>query len=199
MKKIAVFSMVLLLMGFVAIANAATFTGTTYDSFGDFLNDCPGVVVENFNDDKLNVTGLSIDEVGGAGTFNFGYYENIVDKDVNLPAGRFQVIKFDAMGAFGGWFDLANPGGPGSSIDVYIADTNTFVANIPNSQAGQFFGFSNPTPFTMVRLEEGPGAGMETYQIVDLAICPVPVPSSLLLLGTGFLGLLSIGIRRKSA
>jgi len=202
MKKITLLALVLLLVGLVAGVKAADyFTVGSIDDF-NFYNEevykTGQAIVENFNNDKINTPGLTITEVGGAGTFKLGYYENIVDKDVNLPAGRYQVYNYaGGMNGFGGWFDLAGPGGPGSSIDVYVGAT--FVGNIPNTYAGQFWGFfSNIGPFTSVTFVEGPGSAQETYQVVDLAICPaVPVPASLLLLGSGVLGLVGIGIRRK--
>ncbi len=196
MKKIVVLSMVLLLMGFVAAASAANFTFYTSLSEppADFLSYCPTPVAENF-EDAVFVPGFSITEVGGAGSLvASSVYQNIVD--AGTP--RTQTFNYaPGMTAFGGWFDLAKPGGPGVGIDVYVADTNTFVATLPNTFSGQFWAFSSDTSFTGVKFVAGSGSGsQETYQIVDAYVCPVPVPNTLLFLGSGLLGLL--GLRRKN-
>ncbi len=202
MKKILVLAMALLLVGLVGAASAVEnfFFVYTIDDFNYYNIQFNGqrAIVENFENGQINTPGLTITEVGGAGLYQLGYYQNIVDKDVNLPDGRYQVFNYDSMNGFGGWFDLANPGGPGSSIDVYVGAN--YVGNIPNTYVGQFWGFfSNIGPFSAVTFVEGPGSNQETYNIVDLAICPVPVPGSLLLLGSGVLGLVGIGLRRKSS
>ena len=198
MKKIAVLSVFMLLMGVAASANAANyFTVNTIDDFNyynEFVFKTGTAIIENFNDAQINVPGLSITAFGvDQGVFQLGYYQNVVDD----ATGSYQVYSYNYMNGFGGWFDLANPGGPGSSIDVYVGAD--FVVNIPNTSAGEFLGFFSDTPFSAVTFKEGPGSGQETYQVVDLAICPAPIPGSLLLLGTGFLGLVGIGIRRKSS
>ena len=87
MKKIMVLSMVLLLMGFAAVAQA--YTTTEYFAYlpsftgdpGAFTTACPDPAVENFQDAIL-MPGLSISEVGGAGTIALGVYQNTVDIDV---------------------------------------------------------------------------------------------------------------------
>jgi hypothetical protein len=195
MKKIALFLMLLLTMGFVGVAQADLTLYYTYGGAytGDpdaFLTACPDPLVENFEDTVL-VPGFSITEIGGDGTIENGVYKNIVD---NNPL-RYQIFNYDSLYGFGGWFDLYNPGGPGTSIDMYINDNNTFVMNIPNTAAGQFYGFFSTDPFTGVRFEAGPESGVqETYWSVDVAMCPVPIPPAALLLASGLLGL--IGIRR---
>ena len=107
------------------------------------------------------------------------------------------------MTGFGAWFDLAGPGGPGTGIDVYIADTNKFVMSIPSTAVGQFYGFIADTPFTGVSLVDhndiSGGGFQETYALVDMAVCPVPVPPTALLLGSGLLGLVGLRFRKNRA
>ena len=189
MKKLLVLVSIIMLLGFVPAANASF---VTFDNYTSFIAATSNRVIENFEDTTL-VSGLSILEVGGAGSIHDGVYENIVDKDVP----RYQVYQYaPGLWAFGAWLDLKNPGGQGVSIDMYIDDTNTFVGNIPNTFAGEFFGFLNDTPFYGVRFEDGGGAGIqETYYSIDLALAPVPIPAALFLLGPGLLGL--VGLRRR--
>ena len=196
MKKITVLTMVVLLMGMVAAANAANFwTVGTIDEFNYYNVEYSGTtaIVENFNGGQLNTPGLSIDDgLVYAGIYQLGYYQNIVDKDTT-PASE-QTFKYTSMHGFGGWFDLANVNGQGCSIDVYVGAT--LVGNIPNTFTGQFWGVFSGTPFNAVIFKDGGLPGQETYQIVDLAICPAPLPGALLLVGSGLLGM--VGLRRRS-
>ncbi len=149
-------------------------------------------VIENFEDADL-IPGLSITEVNGAGVIQLGYYENIVIADM----GRYQVFNYSKLNGFGGWFDLFHPGGgPGSSIDVFVGAD--YVGNIPDTYKGEFWGFFSNVPFAAVTFVAGPYYVQETYQIVDLAICPVPVPATLLLFASGVLGLVGLSLRRKT-
>jgi len=196
MKKIAVVSVFLfVVMGFAGGVQALTWN--THTNYVSWLNaiDTNNLVSENFEDATLE-PGMSITEVGGAGAIHYGVYENIVDKDAN----RFQVFNMaPAMYAWGAWLDLKNPGGAGTSIDVYINDTNQLVFNVPNTVEGAFVGFVvTDGSFTGVRFEDGLGSGIqETYYSVDMAFArnPVPIPAAFWLLGSGLLGL--VGLRRK--
>jgi len=196
MKRIAVLSVLLLVLGFAGAAQA-NFTVLyqylpTYNP-NSFTYYCSNPLVENFEDTTL-ISGLSIYENNTAGTISLGVYQNIVDQDANPP--DYQEFSYTGgMFGFGGWFDLAGPNGPGSSIDIY-ADGN-FVMNIPNSAAGEFYGFFSDTAFSVVKLVEGPGTFVERYAIVDLALCPVPLPPSALLLGSCLLGLMGLRLRKK--
>jgi hypothetical protein len=200
MKKVAVLSIILLVMGFATVAQA-DYTLTLVSKYlpdtnpDAFTYYCPSPAVENFEDTTL-IPGLSITEVGGAGLIALGVYQNTVDADVP----RYQTFNYSpGMYGFGAWFDLAGPGGPGSEIDVYINDNNQFVMTIPRTAAGEFYGFFSDMAFLGVRLEDhqNPLGVQETYALVDLVVCPIPLPPSAFLLGTGLLGLVGWRTRKS--
>lgn len=201
MRKLAVLTAFVLLLGVVTAAQAAI---TTFTNSAAFFAAFPNLVTENFEDTTL-IPGMSITEVNGAGSIHNGVYENIVRADaLGDPLGataRYQVFNYSPTAyAFYAWVDTANPGGAGSSIDMYINDTNTFVLNIPNTANGDFFGFSSDVAFKGVRFQDGlnPAGVQETYFNVDVGFNPVPVPPAVLLFGTGLLGMVGIRLRRKN-
>jgi len=197
MKKFAFVSMFLLVMSLAAGAQA--YTVSTYTNYVSWLNaiNLSTLVVENYDDATLE-PGLSITETGGAGSVHYGVYENIVDLDVT----RFQVFNYaPGMTAFGGFYDLKNPGGAGTGIDMYINDNNTFVLSIPNTSDGQFYGFTVAAgeSFNGVRLQDAGGSGIqETYFVVDNQLAAVPIPPAIFLLGSGLLGLGFVKRRTRS-
>jgi hypothetical protein len=204
MKKLASLILLLLMMSFAAVAQADyTLTlVTAYSPDTDphaFTYYCPTPVEENFEDTTL-IPGLSITEVGGVGIIPpaiFGnFYENIVDASVP----RYQTFNYSSgMRGWGAWFDLAGPGGPGSGIDVYLADNDQFIMTIPGAAAGEFYGFITAGTFTGVKFMNHPGTDgvQETYDLDGLAVCPAPIPPSAILLGTALLGLVGLRFRKK--
>jgi len=196
MKKIASIFMFLLVMSFASGAKA--YTVTAYTDYVSWLNaiNLSQLVVENYQDATFE-TGFSITETNGAGIVHYGVYENIVDQDVP----RFQVFNYaPGMTAFGGFYDLANPGGAGTGIDMYINDNNQFVLSIPNSATGQFYGFVADGNFTGVKLQDAGGQGLqETYYVIDNQLASaVPIPPAIFLLGSGLLGLGFVKRRTRS-
>jgi hypothetical protein len=204
-KLIVIVAAVLLVMGMVAVANANTTIVTTIDEFEteNYNYNATAPIIENFENDQINTAGLSITAVGTDNAqLTLGYYQNIVEP--TEPA--YQVVNYApfALHGFGGWWDLANPGGPGTGIDVYVGNginAANLVGTITNDYAGQFWGFYSDTPFNYVTLAaDGQSGSQETYQIVDMALCStIPIPPSAILLGTGLLGLVGFRFRKNRA
>jgi hypothetical protein len=88
---------------------------------------------------------------------------------------------------FGGIWDLAGPGGPGTGIDLYF--DGFFARFIDPYTAGTFVGFTSTNPFTTVELVADPsGCCMETYEMSSLTYSSaVPEPGTMALFGSGLL------------
>lgn len=100
------------------------------------------------------------------------------------------------ISAFGGYFDLAGPGGPGQSIEIWVDGSWHYVGNISEYTTG-FWGFVSDELFTAVRFDGGPNAGawVETYSLdnlvykfaLDIDIKPGSYPNSIVLKDKGAL------------
>lgn len=164
-----------------------------YSSYGDFLAAFPGrVVTENFEDTTLQ-PGLGIIDTYSGAIIEDGVYKSIVNDAQGWSTtwtleGNFL--------AWGGFWDLANPGGQGTSIKITAG--GLVIGEIPNTFNGDFWGFSlEGVPFANVLMTEGSTSGsQETYWSVDLHFVRVPEPATMILLGLGLIGL-GVARRRK--
>jgi len=127
---------------------------------------------EDFSDATLN-TGVSV--VSDNGTVLGGVWD-----DQLIPGTAETTWTFDnPIVAFGGKWDLAGPGGPGTGIAVEIDGSWVAVGEIPKEYAGEFWGFVSDEEFTQVLLKAGtdPGGGWaESYELDDMVYAgPMPV------------------------
>jgi hypothetical protein len=73
---------------------------------------------------------------------------------------------------FGGNWDTAGPGGPGTNIKVEYYGSWVTVGEIPRTYNGEFWGFVSDIPFTSIRLSCGshPAGIAETYELDDMVM-----------------------------
>jgi hypothetical protein len=193
MRKIMMLMVTLAMVLSLAVAAQAT---TIYTNYGSFLAAFPGPTVENFEDTILQ-PGLTITDTNPGAVIADGVYKSLVNSFYGYTTTFTNSSNFCA---FGGWFDLT-PGGAGTGIKITVVDTGEVIGEVPRTYAGEFWGFSTGTPFSSVMFSQGsdPLGSQETYWAVDLAYktCPVPLPPSALLMGSGLLGLVGLGWRRS--
>jgi hypothetical protein len=189
MRKIIIL-MVFGLVLSLAISAQAT---TIYTNYPSFVAAFSSPTVENFEDTILQ-PGLSVVSTYPNAVIADGVYKDRVGGVSNYTTTWSQSSGFKA---FGGWFDLFFPGGAGTGIKVTVVDTGEVIGEIPNTYEGEFWGFSTGYIFNQILLSGGSQSGnFETYWNVDLAYAPIPEPATMLLLGSGLIGLAGFA-RRK--
>lgn len=161
--------------------------------------------VENFNDPMLipgmtingpNVQPIPYYETGWTNAF---YGQSVMRDTINDVAGPTVFTFAIPIYAFGGYFDLAGPTGPGTGIKVWVSASpmSPLSEQIPNTTHGSFWGFVSTTGFSSVAFTEGSASGsVETYDLENLHVAPVPEPSTFGLIGAGIAAFL-FRLRRR--
>ena len=200
---------------FVSLAGAAgALEVAIYTNKDAWINAVGEIFTEDFNDSQLNEGVSFVSSESGGINPNFGYYHDVLTSySQNNPQTVWtftpQII------AYGGTWTLGGPGGSGNSLGVYINDFK--VGSISNSYNGEFWGFVSDTKFSEVMLIGGTGRNQQIYKLDDMVYSMIaagdsalmgyssdifsgtytmnsnvvqnPVPPSVLLLGSGLVGL----------
>lgn len=185
------------LLSGATVVSAATFT--IYTDRTAFEAALASYTVETF---AGNTTSSGVAIAGGSVSYASNELNDQINDGVGATSTTFSFPA--AITAYGGNWDLAGPGGPGTGIALATFDgasTYNVGTEIPNTLAGTFWGFISDTSFTQVLLSEGTqSAGVETYALDNLttgvaAAVPLPAGLPLLLSGFGAIGVL----RRRRA
>ncbi len=151
----------LILFLVILVAGIAGASTTVYTSRAEWEIVLGAYEEEFFDDDILNPD-LSV--VTDAGHVTGGVWrDELTPQEEQTTTWQFTA----AVSAFGGYWNLAGPGGEGTSIAVSI-DGNS-VGEIPNTYSGQFWGFISTEPFSSVYLHSGSTPGIaETYEMDNM-------------------------------
>ncbi len=135
-------------------------------------------LTEDFNDLQLN-DGVSFvsSESGHINPAEDCYQDVLASQSQNEPMTTWSFVP--EITAYGGNWTLGGPGGSGNSLQVYIADLDSYVGSISNDYGGEFWGFVSDVPFVSVRLIGGSGSNQQNYRLDDMVYAPVPEPATL--------------------
>lgn len=214
MQRLLVLGLTLMLLVFWAGA-AGALTVTVYTDQEAWVQAVGGeFATEDFSDDQLNPGLTYTSSESGHINPQFGYYQDVLaSSSQNEPQTTWSFTP--EITAYGGTWTLGGPGGGGNSLLVSLPEFSYQVGAISNSYNGDFWGFVADEPFTSVLLKGGSGRHQQMYQLDDMVYSQIgvpmaftvssvsyqtvanPLPPSVLLLGSGLLGLGALGWRRR--
>lgn len=180
------------IIGMIGQASAAIIT--THTDLASWESLSGPYQVEDFNDFVL-IPGLSFTSTSD-GEIESGYF---YDRPTPYNGGTTWSFS-ETIFSFGGDWDLSGPGGEGRGLLLTMSDgSSTFVAPEISRTTNGFWGFTSDTGFTSLTVSAGSQNGSaETHHFDNMVYgaAPVPEPATMLLFGTGLVGLV-IGARRK--
>lgn len=156
----------------LAISTTALAVSTLYTDRSSWEAAVGSWATEDFNDAILNAEITVVSTVGYVDVNGY-WWDRVDDGDYGGGGPVMDTTWTFAtpIMAWGGTFDAAGPGGPGSSINVSMIDgSEVYVGTIPNTISGGFWGFVSTTPFTQVHIEDAAliSGAQETYTMDDM-------------------------------
>jgi hypothetical protein len=150
--------------------------------------------------DDATTEGVIIDaDWASAGVVGGKWYDQIND-----PNQHTSFNFNNECTAFGGDWDLYNPGGPGSEIILHLVGGESYTYTLKNTLDGDFFGLFSTDAFTGFELTENiqtPEISVETYTLDNLSFntgtTAVPEPGSLSMMLLGLLSFAGVAIKRR--
>jgi hypothetical protein len=196
--------LVLIGNGFGSLAHAISIT--VYTDRSNWESALSGnYTEEDFSDTTLNPGLSAVSDKGFVDTGNQAWW----DRMSGSPNDWTTTFSFSpSILAFGGFWDLAIPGGPGQGIEVTLPGLSGVPPlTIPNSFDGGFWGFISDTAFNDVTLQAWTQSGWaETFELKKLVYSspttqmgPIPEPTTILLVGSGLGGILLWRARQRSS
>jgi hypothetical protein len=132
----------------------------------------PYYLTEDFTDATLNPEVSVSSDNGYVDTMNGVWWDQLVRPDYGKTTTNWTFSV--PIKAFGGTWDLAGPGGPGSNIQVLtVFGTWIEVGVINRTSSNAFWGFVSDVPIVQVHLQAYNDEGWcETYELDDMVYDP---------------------------